>query len=158
MDGDQLKELAEALLGRLERFDAPVRELEHAYYTFDATLDQGAYFELKRHRMMTQTPQRLRSDLGYAVPRLIVDAGFEAPYRKAMEQAAEAFNHLEAWNPHVAAYLVPNGFNRRVLMTMNLREVYHFCELRADKNAHFSIRRAQGADWREIEAEHFTQV
>lgn len=97
-----------------------------------------------------------------------------------MEQAAEAFNQLEAWNPHVASYLVPNGFNRRVLMTMNLREVYHFCELRADKNAHFSIRRValrmaemirevhpllgaylrlpQGVDWREIEAEHFTQV
>ena len=180
MDGDQLKELAEALLGRLDRFDAPVRELEHAYYTFDATLDQGAYFELKRHRMMTQTPQRLRADLGYAVPRLIVEAGFEAPYRKAMEQAAEAFSQLEAWNPHVAAYLVPNGFNRRVLMTMNLREVYHFCELRAEKNAHFSIRRIalrmaemirevhpllgaylrlpHGADWREIEADHFAQV
>ena len=180
MEGDQLKELAEALLGRLDRFDAPVRELEHAYYTFDATLDQGAYFELKRHRMMTQTPQWLRADLGYAVPRLMVEAGFEAPYRKAMEQAAEAFSQLEAWNPHVAAYLVPNGFNRRVLMTMNLREVYHFCELRAEKNAHFSIRRIalrmaemirevhpllgaylrlpQGADWREIEADHFTQV
>ena len=180
MDKDKRKELAEALLGRLDRFDAPVRELEHAYYTFDAMLDQGAYFELKRHRMMTQTPQRLRADLGYAVPRLIVEAGFEAPYRTAMEQAAEAFSQLEAWDPHVAAYLVPNGFNRRVLMTMNLREVYHFCELRSENNAHFSIRRIalrmaemihevhpllgaylrlpQGADWREIEAAHFTQV
>ena len=180
MDRGQLKELAEALLGRLDRFDAPVRELEHAYYTFEATLDQGAYFELKRHRMMTQTPQRLRADLGYAVPRLIVEADFEAPYRMAMERAAEAFSQLETWNPHVAAYLVPNGFNRRVLMTMNLREVYHFCELRAEKNAHFSIQRLalrmaeiirevhpllgaylrlpQGADWRKIEAEHFTQV
>ncbi len=180
MDGDKQKELADALLGRLDRFDAPVRELEHAYYTFDATLDQGAYFELKRHRMMTQTPQRLRADLGYAVPRLFVDAGFEAPYRKAMEQAAEAFNQLAAWNPHVAAYLVPNGFNRRALMTMNLRELYHFCELRAEDNAHFSIRRIalrmaemirgvhpllggylrlpQGADWREIENAHFSQV
>jgi len=97
-----------------------------------------------------------------------------------MERAAEAFSQLETWNPHVAAYLVPNGFNRRVLMTMNLREVYHFCELRAEKNAHFSIQRLalrmaeiirevhpllgaylrlpQGADWRKIEAEHFTQV
>ena len=180
MDVDKQEELAEALLGRLDRFDAPLRELEHAYYTFDAMLDQGAYFELKRHRMMTQTPQRLRADLGYAVPRLIVEAGFEAPYRTAMKQAADAFGELEAWNPHVAAYLVPNGFNRRVLMTMNLREAYHFCELRSQDNAHFSIRRIalrmaemirevhpllgaymrlpQGADWREIEAEHFTQV
>ena len=180
MDGDEQKDLAEALLGRLDRFGAPVREIEHAYYTFAATLDQGAYFELKRHRMMTQTPQRLRADLGYALPRLIVEAGFEEPYRIAMEQAAEAFGQLEDWNPYIAAYLVPNGFNRRVLMTMNLREVYHFCELRSENNAHFSIRRValrmaemirevhpllgaymrlpQGADWREIEAAHFTQV
>ncbi|MCJ7569167.1 MAG: FAD-dependent thymidylate synthase [Anaerolineales bacterium] len=180
MEEDKKRELAEALLGRLDRFDAPLRELEHAYYTFDATLDQGAYFELKRHRMMTQTPQRLSADLGYAVPRLIVEAGFEAPYRRAMKQAAEAFGQLKAWNPHVAAYLVPNGFNRRVLMTLNLREVYHFCELRSENNAHFSIRRIalrmaemirevhplvgaylrlpQGVDWREIEDAHFTQV
>ena len=180
MDEDKQNELAEALLGRLDRFDAPLRELEHAYYTFDAALDQGAYFELKRHRMMTQTPQRLTADLGYAVPRLIVEAGFEAPYRKAMEQAAEAFKQLEIWNPHVAAYLVPNGFNRRVLMTLNLREVFHFCELRSEHNAHFSIRRIalrmaemirevhpllgaylrlpQGVEWREVEAAHFAQV
>jgi hypothetical protein len=41
----------------------------------------------------------------------------------------------------VAAYLVPNAFHRRVVLTMNLREAFHFCELRAAANAHFSIRR-----------------
>ena len=180
MDEGRQRNLADALLGRLDRFDAPVRELEHAVYTFDTMLDQGAYFELKRHRMMTQTPQRLRADLGFAVPRLLVEADFEVPYRTAMKHAAEAYKQLVDWNPHVASYLVPNGFNRRVLMTLNLREVYHFCELRAEKNAHFSIRRIalrmvelirevhpllsaylrlpQDAGWREIESAHFNQV
>jgi len=35
---------------------------------------------------------------------------------------------------------VPNGFYRRVLLRMNLREAFHFCELRSAENAHFSIR------------------
>jgi thymidylate synthase ThyX len=35
----------------------------------------------------------------------------------------------------------PNAFNRRVLITLNLREAFHFCQLRSAPNAHFSIRR-----------------
>lgn len=180
LDATEQKGLAEELLGRLGKFDVPLRYVEHAVYSFDSIMDQGAYFELKRHRMMTQTPQRLRGDLGYAVPRKITQAGFEARYREAMDQAAVAYLKLAAWNPHVAAYLVPNGFNRRVLMTLNLREIFHFCELRAEANAHFSIRRIalrmaemvqsvhpllamylrmpQDEDWRSVEKLHFTQV
>jgi thymidylate synthase ThyX len=172
--------LAEDLMGRLGRFDVPLRALEHAVFTFEAVLDQGAYFELKRHRLMTQTPQRLAADLGYAVPRLITQAGFEGAYREAMERAAAGHRTLARWNPDVAAYLVPNGFNRRVVMTLNLREAFHFCELRSASNAHFSIRRLalqmaealrgavpllapflrlpEGTDWRALESEHFTRV
>jgi thymidylate synthase ThyX len=137
----ELDKLAEEILGGLGRFDVPPRELEHAVFTFEAVMDQGAYFEFKRHRMMTQSPQLLRGDLGYAVPRLICEAGFEDPYREGMERAGSAYTQIATWNPHVAAYLVPNAFNRRVLMTLNLRQLYHFCELRSAANAHFSIRR-----------------
>ncbi len=141
MSPDERNRIAEKLLGKMDRFDIPPRAFEHATYTFEAFLDQGAYFELKRHRIMTQTPQRLRADLGYAVPRLFADSEFDAPYRNAMDAASEAYAELHGWNPHVAAYLVPNGYRRRVLMTLNLREAYHFCELRSKPNAHFSIRR-----------------
>ncbi|MCE7861359.1 MAG: hypothetical protein DYG86_16455, partial [Chloroflexi bacterium CFX2] len=51
--------LAESLLGKLGKYDVPLRELEYSAYTFDLVMDQGAYAEFKRHRMMTQTPQRL---------------------------------------------------------------------------------------------------
>jgi len=103
-------------------------------------LDQGAYFEFKRHRMMTQTPQPLTARLGYATPRLLADAGILPRYRAAMESAAETFEALAAFNPAVASYIVPNGFYRRVLFTLNLREAYHLCELRAAPNAHFAMR------------------
>ncbi|MBN2385876.1 MAG: FAD-dependent thymidylate synthase [Anaerolineales bacterium] len=145
--------LAESLLGRLGEHDLPLRELEYTSYTFDLLLDQGAYAEFKRHRMMTQTPQRLTTRLGYAVPQQIAAAGFELPYRSAMAAAAAAYEELQAWNPHVASYLVPNGFHRRVLFSLNLRQAFHFCQLRAAPNAHFSIRRVAqrvGAEIRRV--------
>jgi len=134
-------QLAESLLGRLKRHDIPLRELEYCNYTFDLVMDQGAYAEFKRHRMMTQTPQLLTTRLGYALPRLVEEAGFRSGYEAAMERAASAYEKLAAWNPQVAQYVVPNGFNRRVLAQFNLRTAYHFCQLRAAANAHFSIRK-----------------
>jgi thymidylate synthase ThyX len=104
--------------------------------------------------MMTQTPQALTTRLGYALPRRIVEAGFEVQYRSAMQAAAEAYEKLAAWNLHVAAYVVPNGFNRRVLFTMNMREVYAFCQLRSAANAHFSMRRVAERVAEEIRRVH----
>jgi thymidylate synthase ThyX len=154
LDVTRKSDLADALLKRLGRYDIPLRELEHATYTFELVMDQGAYAEFKRHRMMSQTPQALTCRLGYAVPRRITEADFESPYRKAMEQAAAVFEKLHAFDPLVAQYIVPNGFNRRVLATFNLREAYAFCQLRAASNAHFSIRRVAQRVTEEIKRVH----
>jgi len=146
--------LADALLGRLGHHDIPLRELEYATYIFDLVMDQGAYAEFKRHRMMTQTPQLLTCRLGYVTPRRIVEAGFESDYRKAMDAAAALYEKLHAFNPNVAQYVVPNAFNRRVLARFNLREAYHFCSLRAAANAHFSIRKVAQRIAEEIQRVH----
>jgi thymidylate synthase ThyX len=132
--------LAEALLGARQPHAAAPRALELASLTVEVVTDQGSYFELKRHRMMTQVAQPLTARLGFAVPRLIDEAGVGERYREAMSTASQTYDALAAWNPHAAAYVVPNGFYRRVLLRMNLREAFHFCELRAAENAHFSIR------------------
>jgi len=180
LGAEERRALAETLLGSRSRFDAPTRALEHQTFTAEVVLDQGAYFELKRHRLMTQTPQPLTADLGYAVPRLIVEAGLEPAYDAAMQVAAETYRSLAAWNANVASYIVPNAFNRRLLMTFNLREAYHLIELRAAPHAHFAMRRMavrlaeeirraspllaawlrvpEGADWRAIEREHFARA
>jgi thymidylate synthase ThyX len=153
-DASQREKLAEALLGRLGKWDLPLRELEHCTYTFDLVMDQGAYAEFKRHRMMTQTPQLQTAVLGYASPRLMTEAGFGAGYEAAMEAAKSTWEKLHDFNPYVAQYVVPNGFNRRVLATFNLREAYAFCQLRAASNAHFSIRRVAQRVFEEIARVH----
>lgn len=131
----------EAALGGRGDFDAPLRELEHVTYTFDCVMDNGAYFDVKRHRLMTQTPQALGVDLGYAIPRAIEQAGLSGAYRRALDRSIEAYRTLARDVPHEAAYLVANAFNRRVLLTLNLREAFHFCKLRGAPNGHFSYRR-----------------
>jgi thymidylate synthase ThyX len=146
--------LADTLLQRLGKYDAPLRELEYATYTFDLIMDQGAYAEFKRHRMMTQTPQRLSTRLGYTMPRLITEAGFGAQYEATMESASKLYEKLYQFNPSVAQYIVPNGFNRRVLAEFNLREAYAFCQLRSAVNAHFSIRRVAQRMYDEIARVH----
>lgn len=174
------RHLAMILLGAAGEYDIPIRELEHASFTFEVTLDQGAFAELKRHRMMTQTPQDLTPRLGFAIPRAISAAGVEPVYRQAIDQASAVFEQIASFNPAVAAYIVPNACNRRVLLTFNLRSADHFVSLRSAPSAHFSIRRiAQrvagqirvaapwlGAHlhvnpnetWQEIEKRYFTQA
>ncbi len=131
----------EQALGRLGRYDAPMRELEHTTYTFDIVCDQGAYFDLKRHRMMTQTPQAPTVDHGYAVPRAMDEAGFGRRFRDAIDQATDAYHAVARGLPSAAAYLVTNAHNRRFLATINLRELYSMVPLRARESGHFSYRR-----------------
>ena len=138
---EQIKELLSCLLLTPDSHTIPVRELENTSFTFDLLIDQGAYFELKRHRMMTQIPQHLTASMGYAIPRAIVDAGMLEPYRLAMASAQKTYDILADFNPAVASYVVPNGYNRRVLLTLNLRSLIHFIRLRSSPGAHFSVRR-----------------
>ncbi|HLO18345.1 MAG TPA: FAD-dependent thymidylate synthase [Anaerolineales bacterium] len=154
LGGSEQMKLAEVLLGRLSKYDMPLRELEYSTYTFDLVMDQGAYAEFKRHRMMTQTPQKLTTRLGFAVPRLITEAGFGSQYEAAMESAATMYEKLYQFNPDVAQYVVPNAFNRRVLAQFNLREAYAFCQLRSAANAHFSIRRVAQRIYEEMARVH----
>jgi len=154
LNKEELTQLAESVLKRLGEHDIPLRELEYATYTFDLVMDQGAYAEFKRHRMMTQTPQMLSTRLGYATPRLITEAGFGSRYEAAMKSAEEMFEKLYAFSPLVAQYAVPNGFNRRVLAQFNLREAFAFCQLRSARNAHYSIRRLAQKIYEEMARAH----
>jgi len=169
--------LMDDLVGRLNSHDIPLRELEYASLTFDILMDQGAYFEFKRHRMMTQTPQALTAALGYALPRRFAAAGVMGDVRRALDAAHQTWAALAEFDPNVASYIVPNGFNRRVLLQTNLRSLMHFIALRSAPNAHFSIRRiahrmaelvqqaapllgsylrtAPGETWQQVEQAHF---
>jgi thymidylate synthase ThyX len=141
LSAEEMDKLAFHLLGRLDEHDIPLRELEYASISFELMLDQGAYFELKRHRMMTITPQTLSTRLGYAIPSLLEEAGIYSIFKSDMDDVEIFYENIYKFNPEIASYIVPNAFNRRVLIQMNLRSALHFIKLRSAPNAHYAIRR-----------------
>jgi thymidylate synthase ThyX len=118
----------------------PVRELEHITYTFDLLMDQGAYYEFKRHRMMTISAQEPTISLGYRIPEDMDKCGMKKEFQEAMKESAEVFQKIEETHPFAAGYVATNAHYRRVLATMNLRELATFIKLRSAPFAHFTIR------------------
>jgi len=121
--------------------DRPLRELEHIYYTFDILMDYGAFRDIQRHRIATQTNQPLTAVHGYSTPPEIAELGLTADFDAAMAKAAGAFKEISAQFPDEAQYIVPLAYKKRTLFTWNLRELHHFIPLRSGKKGHPSYRR-----------------
>lgn len=141
-------------LKRRGPFDRPLRELEHIYYTFDILMDYGAFRDVQRHRMATQTNQAVTAAHGYSIPAEITQAGLETDFKAAMERAADAYEKIAAQFPDDAQYIVPLAFKKRTLFTWNLRELHHFISLRSGRKGHISYRRIAQQCWKELEKIH----
>jgi len=142
MPGTQKKEIIDAYsAGRKTRRDKPGRAFEDAYYAFDICADYGAYRDIHRHRVLTQDRQLLSCKHGFEVPEELVQASLDKEYSDEMKRASELYFKLESKTPHQAQYCVPLGYKIRWRMKMNLREAYHFCELRSGMQGHTSYRR-----------------
>ncbi len=141
-------------LKRMGRHDYPMRELEHIYYTFDILVDYGAYRDIQRHRMCTQTTQDLTTKHGYSIPPELKDLELEEKYIDCMEKAAAAFKAIWADLPKEAQYVLPLAYRKRTLFTWNLRELFHFIKLRSGREGHISYRKIAWEIFDEIEIVH----
>lgn len=141
MSPESKAKVIDEALNRLGKFDRPLRELEHIYYTFDILIDYGAFRDVQRHRMCTQTNQDLTIEHGYIIPNEIVEAGLKEQYEKSMKKAAKAYKEIIKELPSHAAYIVPLAYKKRTLFTWNLRSLFHFIKLRSGKTGHESYRK-----------------
>lgn len=139
--GDKKIKFIQKILSEMTEHDKPPRELEHVYITFDCLIDQGGYYDLKRNRMMTQTPQALSIDYGFIIPQIWVKAGLKKKYLQTIRAVEDFYRCLSKKYPFDAVYLVTKAHKRRFLMTMNLRELFYFVPLRGSPRGHFSYRR-----------------
>ncbi|MDD5178295.1 MAG: FAD-dependent thymidylate synthase [Candidatus Nanoarchaeia archaeon] len=141
MSYEEKEKIFDTYLKNMSEFDYPMRELEHAQFTFDIIIDYGAFRDLQRHRICTQTSQLLTTNLGYDIPKDIINAGAGEKYKYVMEAAKEIYEKVSKKYPLQAQYLLPLGFKKRYIVTMNLREIYHFVKLRTIPLAHESYRK-----------------
>ncbi len=154
MDKKEKEDVVGESLKRREKFDAPLREFEHIYYTFEILVDYGAFRDIQRHRMCTQSNQNVTVAHGYDMPPEVVEAGLENKFKKAAENSAMAFEKIYKKFPDEAQYVVPLCFRKRVLITWNLRELFHFISLRSGKKGHASYRRIAQECWRQLNKIH----
>lgn len=123
--------------------------LEHASYTFAIDgVSRAMTHQLVRHRLASYNQQSQRYVTYAAEPAFIVppeiaaDPALDAAFRASCGAAFEAYRALlEAGvAPEDARYLLPNATETKIVVTMNVRELLHFFELRCCKRAQWEIR------------------
>jgi thymidylate synthase ThyX len=140
---------------RNNRRHKPGRAFEHARYEFDLLLNIGEYRDLQRHRVVTADRQRFSTLHGYTVNDDIARApDVRADYERCMERAAKLYDALFQDLPAEAQYAVPFGYRVRYNVQMNLREAYHWLELRSAPQGHPDYRHTCQEMFRAIQAVH----
>ncbi len=126
---------------RMEFFDFPPREFEHAALTFELAVSASCFAQLKRHRMATLTAQDYDPALGVTVPPSVDAVNAGAEFRDIIERTNAAYAVLKETVGPAADYVLTNAHRRRVLLHLNARELYHLVRLREDAAAQWEIRR-----------------
>lgn len=138
--GGKRKVILEALK-RMEFYDFPPREFEHAELVFELVISASCFAQLKRHRMATLTAQPYDISLGVTIPPAVVEAGLEKDFREVIGKTEDAYGMLAVGaGAEAASYVLTNSHRRRALIKLNLRELYHLSRLREDGTAQWEIR------------------
>ncbi|MFQ6069621.1 MAG: FAD-dependent thymidylate synthase [Candidatus Aminicenantales bacterium] len=137
---EEKKEFIKTAFKYMEFFDSTLREFEYVSLTFNLVISASCFAQLKRHRMATLTAQPYNPDLGVTVPLSIEKAGEKKAFMKLIEETNRVHRILRNEVGQAADYVLTNAHRRRVLLKVNLRELYHLSRLREDATAQWEIR------------------
>ncbi|MCU0641562.1 MAG: FAD-dependent thymidylate synthase [Candidatus Margulisbacteria bacterium] len=124
----------------LEFYDAVHREYEHVSLTYDLIVSSSCFAQLKRHRPATVTAQLYDPALSVTVPPKIRGTRDEGRFTTIVAETDRFYSELAKEKPLAAQYLLTGAHRKRVLMTLNARELYHLARLREDVHAQWDIR------------------
>jgi thymidylate synthase (FAD) len=123
--------------------------LEHASYTFAIDgVSRAMTHQLVRHRLASYNQQSQRYVSYDVEPNFIVppavadDPAKREKYLSACQRTFEGYRELidAGVEPEDARYLLPNATETKIVVTMNVRELLHFFEVRCCKRAQWEIR------------------
>ena len=128
---------------RQNRRHKPGRAFEMSPYHFEILSDYGAFRDLQRHRILTIQWQKLSPQNGYVIPIELEEyPELKARYEKALVASEDIYYKLYSnFNDELAQYVIPFAYRLRYQIAMNLREAFHFIELRSQKQGHYSYRK-----------------
>ena len=123
--------------------------LEHASYTFAIDgVSRAMTHQLVRHRLASYNQQSQRYVAYAEEPEFIVPPSVAADpvalkrFKAANAAAFDSYRALIGAGVPAedARYLLPNAMETKIVVTMNVRELLHFFELRCCKRAQWEIR------------------
>lgn len=128
--------------------------LEHASVTFRVSgISRACSHQLVRHRMASFCQESQRyckvdtdSTDWYVTPKSLDfdnPQGNETTYQAFMRSAAEYYNSLLEFGvtkPEDARFILPEATKTTITVTMNVRELFAFLDLRQDSHAQWEIR------------------
>lgn len=129
---------------RYNRRHRPGRSFEFAHFKWECKTDYGIFRDLQRHRLVDGLDwQDLTPFLGYEVPPLVVEAGLEGVFREAFEASERLYREVSSSGfKQEAQYTTLLGHHMRWRLAMNVRESFHFHEIRTGLDGHPGYRKA----------------
>ncbi len=128
-------------LKHISAHDKVPREFEmNGGLVFEIELSASAFAQLKRHRMASLLAQDYNPDLGSTIPEKIRDISADKELEDIISKSSELYREFLPKYGKAAEYCLTNAHRRRVLVYMNMRELYHFSRIREDKHAQWDIR------------------
>jgi thymidylate synthase (FAD) len=150
MNGEQVRKVLKTIM-----VSGHFSALEHVSYTFAIDgVSRAMTHQLVRHRLASYNQQSQRyveyaDDPVFVVPPSVLDAGDITVDQFLASCSRDFENYLSLKESGILAedarYLLPNAMETKIVVTMNVRELLHFFELRCCKRAQWEIRGA--ADW-----------
>ncbi len=137
---EKTKELWDSLFAGIQPWNKMPRAFEMVDFTFELTMSASCYAQFKRHRQCTIIKAPYKSSDGFVIPPAIKDTNQIKQMTMLFKETEQLAEHLKKINPLLYPYLLTNAHRVRVLVKMNLREIYHFVRLRSDEHAQWEIR------------------
>lgn len=123
----------------------------HAY-VFELIMDVGGWRDMHRHRRCQQHLQEFDLEAGWELPPDAEEAGISGIVLEAYDRALLTAQRLaEAFDPRLAAYVLPLMHRIRCVFKMDFAEIDYIVRLRTGVKGHPSYRRIAWQMYREIQ-------
>ncbi len=140
LNQDEKKSVFREIFRNINSWDNVIREFEFIYFTFQLIVSASNYGQLKRHRMVNIISQDYDINLGVTIPNSVIETNNKDLFLKNVYKTNHLYKKLKEISPIIAPYILTNAHRRRVLLKINMRELYHFSRLREDQHAQWDIR------------------
>lgn len=137
---EEILDVFKCVWQHMQFYDSMVREFEYVNFTFNIVLSAACFGQLKRHRMTSITTQNYDPNLGVVMPDSIKEIGLDSYFWDVIQRTNQTYDLINKEFPQVAAYILTNAHRRRILLRLNLRELYHISRLRQDSHSQWDIQ------------------